>query len=217
MCAELGRRAPKCDGGYVRGLIAKRVFDLVFAAIGLVVLSPLLLGIAISIWLDSPGPVFFRQERVGRYGKLFRIHKFRTMHVDSEKSGPLVTSSGDGRITRVGKVLRGSKLDELAQLIDVVKGDMSLVGARPEVPKYVAYYPAAAKEKILSLRPGITDPASINYIREEEILAESNDPEHDYIEKILPQKLLYYQEYVDQRSLFRDTLLILQTLKAMFA
>jgi lipopolysaccharide/colanic/teichoic acid biosynthesis glycosyltransferase len=136
--------------------MAKRLFDWVLSSLGLLALSPLLLAIALLVKLDSPGPVFFRQERVGRYGKAFRIHKFRTMRHDPVGAGPQITVGADARITRVGAFLRASKLDELAQLIDVWLGDMSLVGPRPEVPGYVAHYPAVFRDKVLSVRPGIT-------------------------------------------------------------
>jgi lipopolysaccharide/colanic/teichoic acid biosynthesis glycosyltransferase len=199
----------------LRGLIAKRIFDILLSAAGLVCLSPLLLVTAVCIKLESRGPVFFRQERVGRFGKIFRIHKFRTMHDDDERAGPLVTQTNDRRITRVGRVLRKYKLDELAQLIDVLKGDMSLVGARPEVPKYVAYYPPHVKASVLALRPGITDLAAILYRQESDLLTNSSDPERDYLEKILPVKLRYYMEYTNHRSLWGDMVLILRTLKAI--
>ncbi len=199
----------------MRSLIVKRAFDLFFAAIGLLFLLPLFLVISICISLDSAGPVFFRQERVGRYGRIFRIHKFRTMRDGADKTGVLLTRSGDDRITRTGRFLRRYKLDELPQLFDVVRGEMSLVGARPEVPKYVEYYPAQIKTVILALRPGITDPASIIYKREEELLAASSDPERDYIEKVLPQKLKHYEEYARKRTLWCDVVLILRTLKAI--
>jgi lipopolysaccharide/colanic/teichoic acid biosynthesis glycosyltransferase len=199
----------------LRGLIAKRTFDVLLSAAGLVCLSPLFLATAACIKLESQGPVFFRQERVGRFGKIFRIHKFRTMHNGAERAGPLVTQKNDRRITRVGRVLRRYKLDELPQLIDVLRGDMSLVGARPEVPKYVAYYPPHAKALVLALRPGITDLAAILYRQESDFLANSSDPERDYLEKILPVKLRYYMEYANHRSLWGDVVLIFRTLKAI--
>jgi len=200
-------------------VLKKRIFDLVFATLGLVLLSPLFLVIAICIRLDSPGPVFFRQERVGRFGIIFRIHKFRTMRGrhERERLGPLLTSSGDSRITKVGSILRRYKLDELVQLIDVVKGDMSLVGARPEVPKFVEFYPEQVKARILSLPPGMTDLASIAYRNENDILAACEDPEREYIEKILPDKLRYYEEYVNHRSLWLDFTVILRTITAILA
>ncbi len=167
------------------------------------------------IKLDSPGPIFFRQQRVGRYEKLFRIHKFRTMYNGSEKTGPLVTCGEDRRITKVGRFLRKYKLDELAQLIDVIIGNMSLVGARPEVPKYVAYYPPRVKALVLALRPGITDIAAILHCQECDMLANSDDPERDYIEKILPIKLKHYQDYAYHHTLWGDIVLVFRTLKAI--
>ena len=200
-------------GRSMRSLIAKRAFDLIFAAFGIVCFAPLFLAIAVCIKLDSRGPVFFRQDRVGRYGTIFRIHKFRTMRAGAEKAGPLLTRSGDSRVTRVGKTLRKHKLDELPQLIDVVSGTMSLVGARPEVPGYVRYYPPQTKALLLALRPGITDPAAILYKREEEQLAAADDPEREYVEKILPLKLRSCEEYAKRRSICSDFVVILRTLK----
>ncbi len=193
-------------------MIAKRIFDLFFATLGLVLLSPLFALVAIWIKLDSPGPVFFRQVRVGRFGKPFKIYKFRTMYVDSERKGQL-TVGEDPRITKAGKFLRKYKIDELPQLINVVKGEMSLVGPRPEVPRYVEHYPPHLRDLILSVPPGITDYASIMFKDENQILAKAQDPEKVYIEQILPIKLEYYKRYVTERSLFLDIKLILLTLK----
>jgi len=194
----------------------KRGFDVLASAMGLVVLSPFFLLIAIAVKLDSPGPVFFRQERVGRYGVPFRIHKFRTMQVGAEKEGLRITACGDARVTRTGGFLRQCKLDELPQLIDVLAGDMSLVGPRPEVPEYVACYPADVRDKVLSVRPGITDPASIVFSTESEILGQSDDPHKTYIQEILPKKLRYYSEYVDQHHFFYDLAIIFKTLAVIF-
>jgi len=196
-------------------LIAKRLFDLVFSGFGLLFVAPLFLLIALMIKTDTAGPVFFRQERIGRFGVPFRIHKFRTMEVDAEAKGGLLTTGNDSRITRTGLWLRKYKLDELAQLIDVVLGKMSLVGPRPEVPHYVAMYPEAAKKIILSVRPGITDLASIEFKDENDILSVSKDPEQDYIKKILPQKIDLYQKYVSERSLRLDLALIFKTIRAI--
>lgn len=196
-------------------MIAKRLFDLIFAGSGLLFLAPLFFLITVVIKLDTAGPVFFRQERVGRFGIHFRIHKFRTMTVNAEAKGLQLTTGNDCRITRTGQWLRKYKLDELAQLIDVVLGKMSLVGPRPEVPRYVAMYPEAARKIILSVRPGITDLASIEFKDENEILAASKDPERDYIEKILPQKIYFYQKYVSERSLWFDMALIFKTIRAI--
>ena len=189
----------------------KRAFDLLASASGLVVLAPLMLLIAVAVKLDSPGPVLFRQERVGRNGRIFRIRKFRTMVRDAPRLGGAITVGRDPRITRVGHVLRRYKLDELPQLIDVLLGDMSLVGPRPEVPKYVALYPPGIRERVLSVRPGLTDNASLAYIDENAQLAGAADPEREYVEKILPEKLRLYVEYVDNRSLALDLSIIGRT------
>lgn len=193
----------------------KRLFDLLASGIGLLVLSPLLIIIAVVIKLDSPGPVFFRQERVGQFGKNFWIHKFRTMVVDAEARGMQITVGADPRVTGVGYFLRKHKLDELPQLIDVLFGKMSLVGPRPEVPRYVAYYPLEVKELVLSVRPGITDRASIEFKNENEILASAADPNRAYVEQVLPIKLGYYVEYVRARSLLGDIGIIFSTLIAI--
>lgn len=190
--------------------MAKRVFDLVVAGLGLLLISPLFLLIALAVKLDSPGPVFFRQERVGRGGQPFRIHKFRTMRDGA--AGAQITVGADARITRVGAFLRRAKLDELAQLIDVLEGTMSLVGPRPEVPRYVAMYPPALRDKVLSVRPGITDIASIEYRQESELLARAADPEREYVEVVMPAKLKLAAAYVEQASLATDIRLILRTL-----
>jgi len=195
----------------------KRLFDLVVAAAGLLLLSPLLLGIALWIKLDSPGPVFFRQQRVGRFGALFRIHKFRSMRDGAPLVGSQLTVGADPRITRAGQVLRRTKLDELPQLIDVLSGTMSLVGPRPEVPRYVAMYPAELRDKVLSVRPGITDPASIEYVEESTLLARAADPERVYIEQIMPAKLRSAARYVEQMSVPNDVRLILATLRRLWA
>ena len=197
-------------------MIAKRMFDLLSALAGLLLLSPLLLLLAACIRLDSPGPVFFRQVRVGRGGQPFRIHKFRTMATDTTAGGLQLTVGADPRVTRTGRWLRKYKLDELPQLIDVVRGKMSLVGPRPEVPEYVKYYSREQKDIVLSVRPGITDNASIEYRDENIILAESDNPEQDYIEKILPIKLGYYLRYVADRSMTGDIAIILRTFGAVF-
>ncbi|MGH6648934.1 sugar transferase [Aquabacterium sp.] len=195
--------------------MSKRLFDLTLASLGLLLLSPALLLVALAIKLDSPGPVFFRQERVGRFGQPFRIHKFRTMRHDPQGAGPQITVGADRRITRIGHALRGSKLDELPQLIDVWLGRMSLVGPRPEVPRYVAHYPAEVRAKVLSVRPGITDIASIEYRDESSVLARAKDPEHAYIHEILPHKLALAERYVDQASVWTDLRLILRTIAAI--
>ena len=193
----------------------KRLFDFCAALLGLCVLAVPMLGIALAVRLDSPGPVFFRQQRVGRHGRCFHIHKFRTMVEDADRAGPQVTASTDRRITRVGGVLRRWKLDELPQLLDVLAGDMSLVGPRPEVPRYVAHYPAEVRELVLGLRPGITDRASIEFRDEGRLLAEAADPERCYVEEILPRKLAYYVAYAREHSLAGDLAILLDTLAAL--
>lgn len=196
-------------------MIVKRLFDLLASGIGLLVLAPILLGISLAIKLESHGPVFFRQERVGRLGKTFRIHKFRTMVTDAERRGLQITVGADARVTKVGAVLRKYKLDELAQLIDVFVGDMSLVGPRPEVPRYVACYPAEAREIVLSVKPGITDRASIEYKDENEILGKAADPHKAYVDEVLPVKIRYYTDYVQNRSFWGDIRIIFATLFAI--
>lgn len=189
---------------------AKRVMDLLGASLGLLVFSPVLLACAVAVKLSSPGPVFFRQERVGLHGKPFRIRKFRTMRV-TDGSGLQVTAAGDARITAVGRLLRRSKLDELPQLIDVLVGNMSIVGPRPEVPRYMAQYPQAARERILSVRPGITDNAAIAFRDEERMLAASSDVERTYVEEIMPIKQRYYLDYVAHQSVANDLAIMART------
>lgn len=197
--------------------MSKRLFDWIMSTLGLLMLAPALLLIAILVKLDSPGPVFYRQERVGRHGKPFRIHKFRTMRHEPAGQGLQITVGADSRITRVGGFLRSTKLDELAQLIDVWLGDMSLVGPRPEVPRYVAHYPADMKKKILSVRPGITDIASIEYRDESNVLARAADPEYAYIHEVMPHKLALAASYVDQASVWTDIKLIVRTIQAILS
>ena len=195
--------------------MTKRVFDVAVALLALAMLVPLFIAIGIAIKLDSPGPVFFRQERVGRGGTPFQIYKFRSMR--HGQGGVLLTVGRDSRITRVGAYLRRYKLDELPQLINVVFGDMSLVGPRPEVPRYVALYPEAERTVIQSIRPGITDPASVEYYDESALLDASADPERTYTEEILPNKLKLYHRYVEQRSFAGDLLVLFHTVGAAFA
>jgi lipopolysaccharide/colanic/teichoic acid biosynthesis glycosyltransferase len=196
--------------------MAKRVFDFVCALLGLALLAPLLLLAAAWVKWDSPGPVFFRQERVGRFGVPFRIHKFRTMSHEASQ-GPQITVGADSRITRAGAFLRRHKLDELPQLIDVLKGDMSLVGPRPEVPRYVAMYPPALREKVLSVRPGITDPASLQFRDESGLLARAADPEREYVEVVMPAKLQLAAQYVERATLATDLQLIGRTVRLLFS
>ncbi|MEH7235741.1 sugar transferase [Bacillus sp. JJ1562] len=188
----------------------KRFFDIVVSLIGLIILSPLLLIIAILIKVDSKGPVFFKQVRVGQHEKEFKILKFRTMVVDAEKQGKQITVGKDSRITRVGHFLRKYKVDEFPQLINVLIGDMSLVGPRPEVPKYTKYYNAAQKA-IFEIKPGITDYASIKYSDESELLGKAENPEKTYIEEIMVDKLHYNLEYLRNRSVIEDISIIMKT------
>jgi lipopolysaccharide/colanic/teichoic acid biosynthesis glycosyltransferase len=188
----------------------KRMFDSVAAAIGLLVLSPLLLVLLLLVKLTSPGPVFYGQERVGRNGKIFRIVKFRSMVEDADKCGPAITSAGDLRITALGRVLRRLKVDELPQLWNVLKGDMSLVGPRPEVPCYVESY-SDSQRRVLAVRPGITDPGSILYRHEEQLLGDQPDPDRYYREVILPHKLNLNLEYLSHISFSHDLSLLLLT------
>ncbi|MBN8488002.1 MAG: sugar transferase [Burkholderiales bacterium] len=192
--------------------MAKRLLDLVVSALSLLLLAPLMLLIALAIRMDSAGPVFFRQERVGRAGRLFRIHKFRTMRLDAEQGGLQVTVGRDPRITRVGHWLRGRRLDELPQLIDVLRGDMSLVGPRPEVPRFVAHYPTALRDEVLAVRPGLTDPATLAHLDEAPLLAAATDPERAYIDQVLPRKLALQAEYVRRATLGGDLILLWRTL-----
>lgn len=193
----------------------KRLFDCVLSAAGLSLFSPVFLVLAVLIRLDSPGPVFFRQMRVGQYGRPFRIHKFRTMISNAESMGLQITVGDDSRITRVGRWLRTTKLDELPQLIDVFVGSMSFVGPRPEVPRYVACYPADVRDVVLSVRPGITDYASILFREEGIILSLSPDPVLAYTEKVLPIKLAYAVDYVRTRSFAGDIICIFKTILAL--
>lgn len=196
--------------------MVKRIFDILFTVPGIIFLLPIFLFIALWIKLDSPGPVFFRQIRVGRFGKLFLIYKFRTMNVGAQSQGKQITVGNDPRITRSGIFLRKYKLDELPQLFNVIKGEMSLVGPRPEVPRYVDKYPQAEKDIVLSLLPGITDYASIEYKDESQVLSQADDPEKKYIDEILPIKLSYYIRYAQEQSLWLDFILILKTFLAIF-
>ena len=192
-------------------MLLKRLFDIICSLTGLIILAPFFIIIGLLIKITSNGPVFFRQIRVGRFGHEFSIHKFRTMVVNAEAIGPQITIGADDRVTKVGSYLRKYKLDELPQLIDVLLGDMSLVGPRPEVPKYVATYQNEIKEIILSVRPGITDWASIKMIDESLLLAKTDNPKQAYIEVILPQKLAYAIKYVKTRSFLIDLQIILAT------
>lgn len=176
-----------------------RFFDLLFSFLGLIVLSPFFLLTALLIMADSRGGVFYCQTRVGKNGKDFRLYKFRTMTSGSDKKGLITVGAKDARITKVGYFLRKYKLDELPQLINVLKGEMSLVGPRPEVRKYVEMY-TEEQRKVLSVVPGITDYASIEYVDENRILGEAEDPDKAYVEKIMPDKIRYNMRYIEHKS-----------------
>jgi len=190
----------------------KRIFDFVASFFGLILLSLLFLFIALWIKLDSKGPVFFRQQRVGLKGGVFKIHKFRTMKESSEDQGRL-TIGDDDRITQSGQFLRKFKFDELPQLIDVFIGRMSLVGPRPEVQEFIDIYPVDIKNKILSIKPGITDMASIEMANENDILGKYKNPKQAYIDIILPMKQKHYLNYVDNHNIWLDIKIIFLTLK----
>jgi lipopolysaccharide/colanic/teichoic acid biosynthesis glycosyltransferase len=189
----------------------KRLLDFLVALVALYVLTLPMLAIALWIKVDSPGPVLFRQVRVGRWGNLFHIWKFRTMVADAPARGLAVTAAGDPRITRAGRLLRATKLDELPQLFNVLLGQMSLVGPRPEVPQYVALYPPQLREQVLSVRPGLTDPVSLAYADEAQRLAAAADPEREYREVIMPAKLQAAAAYVARASLWTDLRVLLRT------
>lgn len=195
-------------------LILKRIFDIVVSFVGLVILSPLFLILAIAIARDSKGPVFFKQTRVGRNEVPFKIYKFRTMVEDAEARGMQLTVGDDSRITKVGTFLRKTKIDELPQLINVFKGEMSFVGPRPEVPKYVGLY-TEDQRQVLMVRPGITDLASIEYRNESELLATADNPEKVYIEEVMPRKIELNKKYIENISLCGDIRIIFRTLGAL--
>jgi lipopolysaccharide/colanic/teichoic acid biosynthesis glycosyltransferase len=195
--------------------LLKRIFDVFVAGLGLIILSPLFALIAALIKLESEGPVFFRQERVGLGLHKFLIWKFRTMVVDAPSKGLPLTTGVDPRITRVGRILRQMKIDELPQLVNVLRGEMSLVGPRPEVSRYVEMF-RADYEEILRVPPGLTDLASIKYRDEAAILVNGFDPENEYITRVLPDKIRLAKDYVRQSSFLLDVSLIAKTLKAVF-
>lgn len=190
--------------------IIKRVCDFVLSLMGIIVLSPIFIIVSIAIKLDSKGKILFLQKRVGRYGKEFNIYKFRTMVSDAERLGKQITVGNDNRITKVGSFLRKYKIDELPQLFNVLKGDMSLVGPRPEVPKYVKLY-SDEQKKVLNVRPGITDMASLRYKDENEILGKVDNPEEYYINVIMKDKLKLNLEYIEKSNIFFDLYLIIKT------
>ena len=191
--------------------VVKRIFDFICSTLGLIVLSPILIAIAIKIKMGSDGPVFFKQIRVGEKNKEFEILKFRTMVVDAEKLGRQITVGNDSRITKVGGFLRKYKLDELPQLINVFKGDMSLVGPRPEVPRYVKLY-NEEQRKVLEVKPGITDLASIRYSDENDLLGEAENPDDLYINTIMPDKLALNLQYINNNNVIFDIYIILKTI-----
>lgn len=195
--------------------MAKRGFDLFFTIPGLLFLLPVFCVLGLWIRLDSSGPVFFRQERVGLHEKPFYIFKFRTMVVDAERMGKQITVGADQRVTRSGSFLRKYKLDELPQLLNVFLGDMSLVGPRPEVPRYVKEYTSEERKIVFSVRPGITDRASIEYRDENEVLGQAVDPEQAYIREVLPVKIGYYKEYALEHTVWGDFILIWRTFRAI--
>jgi lipopolysaccharide/colanic/teichoic acid biosynthesis glycosyltransferase len=193
----------------------KRAFDICVAGLGLLILSPVMLLIAAAVLCDSGRPVLFRQERVGRAGRRFSLWKFRTMVVDAERAGGQLTVGSDPRVTRIGHILRLSKLDELPQLVNVLQGTMSLVGPRPEVPRYVALYDDAQRE-VLRLTPGITDPASLTYRNETVLLGRSSDPERTYTERLMPHKIEMNLAYARNATLRSDCGILLRTVRALF-
>ena len=195
-------------------LVLKRLMDIVVSGGALLVLWPVLLLIALAIKIDDPGPVFYRQVRVGKGGKTFRIFKFRTMVVDADKKGLAITVGRDSRITRMGAFLRKTKLDELAQLLNVFTGEMSFVGPRPEVPKYVDMY-TPYQRQVLLVRPGITDYASIAYRNENDLLEGAEDPERMYIDVIMPDKIELNMKYLREISPIADIRLIFKTIVAV--
>lgn len=190
--------------------MVKRIFDIVLSFLGLIILSPILIILAIAIIIDSKGGVFYMQTRVGKNSTDFKLYKFRSMSVDADKKGLLTVGNNDARITKVGAFIRKYKLDEFAQLLNVLKGDMSLIGPRPEVRKYVDLY-NLEQRKVLQVKPGITDYASIEYHNENEILAKSENPEKTYIEEIMPHKLLLNKKYIDKHNFIVDIKIIIKT------
>lgn len=197
-------------------MIVKRIFDFLFSTVAGILFSPLLLVLALSIKFTSKGPIFYLQERIGLNEKPFRIFKFRTMFLDADKKGLLTVGGRDPRVTSVGYILRKYKLDELPQLFNVFLGEMSLVGPRPEVKKYVALY-SPDQLKVLSVKPGITDYASIEFSNENELLGKASDPEKMYVEEIMPAKLALNLKYVQEQSLLVDFKIIFRTVSKIFS
>ncbi|MBK6951739.1 MAG: sugar transferase [Crocinitomicaceae bacterium] len=194
--------------------LTKRIFDFISSLVVVVLFFPFFIIIAIWILLDSPGGIFYKQIRVGKDGKEFTLLKFRSMTVGADKQG-LITIGNDNRVTRSGRFIRKTKIDEFPQLINIIKGEMSVVGPRPEVPKYVALYTEDQK-KVLSVRPGLTDLASLKYFDEQKLLGESDDPEKTYRNEIMPKKLELNLQYLAQQSLFLDFKLIFSTIFRIF-
>ncbi|MDO5746525.1 MAG: sugar transferase [Actinomycetaceae bacterium] len=201
-------RQQHCASAYIR-----RGFDIFSAGAGLIVLTPLMGVIALAVTLDSRGPALFHQKRIGKDGIPFYICKFRSMRTDHD--GLAVSTSADNRVTRVGRVLRKTKLDEIPQLYNVLAGDMSLVGPRPEVPQYARLWPRDAAKVIVSARPGITDPVSIKYRNEADVLAQAEDAEAYYVNVLLPEKAHAYADYIRTRTLASDLRIVIETLKAV--
>lgn len=191
-----------------------RLLDVVISLAGLILLSPFFLLVAVLVKLDSSGPVLYRAKRAGEGGRPFQLYKFRTMVSHADRRGPGITVADDGRITQVGRLLRRTKVDELPQLINVLKGEMSLVGPRPEDPRYVALY-TPEQRRVLAVRPGITSPASVRFRREADLL-ESPDWEQVYVEQVMPSKLQIELDYLEQRTVWSDLGVILDTLLALF-
>jgi len=199
----------RLDGFY--GKYGKRIFDLVLAIPSIVILSPIFLLCAVLIKIETSGPVFFTQERMGRGWKPFRLYKFRTMVKDASRIGPSVTSANDPRITRVGRILRKLKIDEMPQIINVIKGDMSVIGPRPEVRKYVEAFRDDYKD-VLRIKPGMTDYALIAFRNEEEILSKFEDMEEGYLKEVLPKKIELYRKYMEEMSLLTDVKIFFKTI-----
>ena len=195
--------------------MVKRCFDLLVALVGLCLLSPLLFVVAVLIKLDSPGPVFYKGDRVGKDGAPFKMYKFRTMVVEADRMGSALTHGGDPRVTRLGRILRKWKIDEIPQLINVVRGEMSIVGPRPESPGFVVYY-TPGQRQVLQVKPGITGLTQVQYRHEELLLSRYTNRDEVYIKTIMPQKLALDLEYIEQQSLAFDLKLVGQTLLALF-
>lgn len=192
----------------------KRTFDIVMASIGLILLSPYFLIVSLLIKLTSPGPIFYRGRRVGQHGRIFTMYKFRTMVVDAENVGPAVTYDDDPRITRIGRLLRDARLDEFPQLWNILKGDMSFVGPRPEAPYYYERYTDEQK-RIFDVKPGLTGLTQIYFRHEEDLLTDPENIDRDYLEKVLPAKVELDMDYIRDHSLWRDIAIILTTLKVL--